>query len=130
MKVPTLQMICTEIIVKHIDLVESFGVIPTEVQVNVSMKGHMSCSKHTISSLLARHRKWNENTLALFLEPDLMSLSLNNCEGLTSTTISSIAKCQKLEKLSLAGCGRLVDDALVEIAHKCGQLKDVTLNGY
>jgi DNA repair protein RAD7 len=67
-KVPTLQKLCMEVLCTYIEYVESFGVIPSDVQ-------------NAICALLAKKRLLNTNTLKLFLDPQCTSLYLTNISG-------------------------------------------------
>lgn len=67
-KVSSLQYLCINVLCNYIECVESFGIIPSEIQ-------------NSICALLAKKRKLNTNTLSLFLDPQSTSLNLTNISG-------------------------------------------------
>jgi len=44
-------------------------------------------------------------------------------------TLATVARCKQLEKLTIAGCGKLTNEALVTIAEHCPTIRDLRLDG-
>eukprot|EP01119_Soliformovum_irregulare_P013177 TRINITY_DN3485_c0_g2_i1.p1 TRINITY_DN3485_c0_g2~~TRINITY_DN3485_c0_g2_i1.p1 ORF type:complete len:693 (+),score=217.77 TRINITY_DN3485_c0_g2_i1:171-2249(+) len=115
-KVPTLQELSMHIIAEYIDSVESFGVIPPEVQ-------------QSMCTILARKRKLNSTTLPLFLDSDVRYLRLAHCGDLDPMSLSWIAECKAIRGLHLSECGRLTDKSLQQISTQCSHIEDLNLDG-
>jgi len=114
--VDSLQTMCLKLLVKYIDCVESFGLLPPVLQ-------------DAMCALLARHSKFTPAVLDLFLEPDMSVLHLSNCSELDPKTLSTVAHCRQLEKLTIAGCGKLTNEALDVISDHCKMIKEIRLDG-
>ncbi|PRP79061.1 abc transporter aaa ATPase [Planoprotostelium fungivorum] len=114
--IDSLQTMCLKLLVQYIDCVESFGLLPPSLQ-------------DGMCALLARHSKFTPDVLDLFLEPDMTVLHLSNCSELDPKTLATVARCKQLEKLTIAGCGKLTNEALVTIAEHCPTIRDLRLDG-
>jgi len=70
----------------------------------------------------------NNDTVKLFLDPDLTQLALSNCEHLDTSSLNLIPEiCKNLVSLSLNGCGKLSNETLNLISQNCLQLEELTL---
>eukprot|EP01112_Ceratiomyxa_fruticulosa_P011248 TRINITY_DN3039_c0_g2_i8.p1 TRINITY_DN3039_c0_g2~~TRINITY_DN3039_c0_g2_i8.p1 ORF type:complete len:860 (-),score=258.92 TRINITY_DN3039_c0_g2_i8:366-2945(-) len=116
-KFPTLQELCVSYLVKEIENVESFGLLPSEVQ-------------HNICKLMAKKGKLVPAFLHLFLENSIEILDLTNCSDLDEAALRKIPEnCTELKTFRLSECGRFSDAVLSEIAVCCPLIVDFSLNG-
>ena len=61
--------------------------------------------------------------------PKLLSLNLRNCSRITSRGIMALTQgCSQLLSLNLQGCGKIMDAAVIALSQGCPQLSSLTLN--
>lgn len=115
--VPSLQDICIKRITLSIKDVEALGDI-----------GIVNLNK--ISKILSKNRSLNDETMTLFLNPNLKSLEFWDCSNVDSTSLNKIASfCPNLESLTLYMCGNLHNDNLIYYKSKLTNLSEISLNG-
>ncbi|KAK9458073.1 hypothetical protein V1511DRAFT_24240 [Dipodascopsis uninucleata] len=115
--VPKLQDLCIRVIAKYIDEVEMLGDI-----------GDLNFDR--IARILSKNRSLKDNTIKLFLSPEVRSLRFWDCSNLSADSFKMIAAfCPNIESLNLTMCGQLTDDVLDYYADKLPKLHELTLNG-
>lgn len=111
------QDLCIRTIAKYIDDVELLGDI-----------GAVNMQK--ISKILTRNRKLNDQTLKLFLGPDVKCLEIWDCSELTPASYDLIASyCPNLEELVLSMCGQMENEGLEHLCSNLKNLKRLELEG-
>ena len=60
--------------------------------------------------------------------PEIVTLDCNGCSGINDFGATEIKNLKKLETLNLSSCDFITDEAIVEIAKGCLELKYVSLN--
>ncbi|CAI5756694.1 unnamed protein product [Candida verbasci] len=116
-KLPKLQDVCIKKITSNITDVDALGDI-----------GQLNLDK--ISMILSKNRSLNDQTMTLFLSPELKSLSFWDCSDVDSDSLNKIAAfCPNLKSLTLFMCGQLHNDNLQYFATNLKNLKEFRLNG-
>lgn len=83
-----------------------------------------------ISRILCRNRSLGDNTLKLFLDPQLKKLEFWDCSALTISAYNQIAAyCPQIEELTLLMCGRLHNDNLKYFSTNLPHLHSIELDG-
>lgn len=116
-RIPKLQDICIKKISDNINDVDVLGDI-----------GQINLNK--LSKILSKNRSLNNNTMSLFLSPELKSLEFWDCLDVDSDSLNKIASyCPNLESLTLFMCGQLHNDNLKYYNSNLKKLTDISLNG-
>lgn len=114
---PTLQDLCIKEISVHINDVDELGDIGTT-------------NMAKICRILSKNRSLNDQTMALFLSPNLKMLEFWDCLNVLLVLLSKIpAFCPRLEELTLSMCGQLHNDNMEYFATNLPHLKKLALNG-
>jgi DNA repair protein RAD7 len=83
-----------------------------------------------ICQIISRSRSLDDDTLPLFLQPDLSELRLYDCSRLHTDNIEQIAYITpNLSTLQLSFCGRLIDSTLTQIVSRLNSLQHLILIG-
>ena len=83
-----------------------------------------------ICQIISRNRSLDNDTLPLFLQPDLSELRLYDCSRIHTDKIEQIAYITpNLSTLQLSFCGRLMDQTLLQIASRLHSLEHLILTG-
>lgn len=115
--VPTLQDTLIRTVAAHIDDVEALGDI-----------GLVNMDK--ICQIISRARRLNDDTLPLFLDASLPSLTLYDAARLSPASYTRIAQeCPRLQQLDLRMCGAIGDESLSFIARHLQSLTSLSLRG-
>ena len=115
--VPTLQSVAIRAIAAHIDDVEALGDI-----------GHVNMDK--ICQIISRARRLHDDTLPLFLDAGLTSLTLYDAAKITPAKYHRIAQeCPHLQELDLRMCGGIGDEHVKFIAYHLRNLTSLSLRG-
>ncbi|ORY80870.1 hypothetical protein BCR37DRAFT_380719 [Protomyces lactucae-debilis] len=115
--VPKLQDLSIRTIAKHIDQVEALGDI-----------GHFNLDK--ICQIICKNRQLSAQTLPLFLDASLTTLSLYDCANLHKDTMAQIGQfCPRLKALRLHLCGQITDAVLMSLIARLGNLTALSLFG-
>lgn len=111
LKFPSLQDLCIQLVIKYIGSIDAFGDI-----------GHVNMKK--ICRILCKNRLLTDDTLPLFLSPDVKELELWDCAKLSVTSMKKVASfCPNLTHLNFAYCGRLNNSVF---DYYTSQLSDLT----
>lgn len=114
---PNLQAMCINIISEYIEDVEALGGIAQQ-------------SIDALSKSICKSRRLNGQTLQLFLEPDIETLSLYDCSKLDGNALSTIAVFSpRLHSINLQLCGQINNGALDAWSEKLDDLQNVELYG-
>lgn len=115
--IPSLQDTCIKLIAKHIEDVEALGDI-----------GQMNMDK--ICQIISRNRSLTNETVQLFFEANLKSLSLYDCAKIDTIRLGQIAQfCPNLQFLRLHMCGQITDTNVLFFAKHLKQLNHIILRG-
>jgi len=83
-----------------------------------------------ICQIISRNRSLDNDTLPLFLQPDLSELRLYDCSRLNSDKLEQIAYITpNLSTLQLSFCGRLLNTTLAAIVSRLHSLQHLILTG-
>lgn len=83
-----------------------------------------------ICQIISRNRSLDNDTLPLFLQPELSELCLYDCSRLHTDKIEQIAYITtNLSTLQLSFCGRLIDSTLEKIVSRLHSLQHLILTG-
>lgn len=119
-RLPTLQELCITVLSRHTELIDD-------------LSGVGDASQEKISQAISRNRRLNDDTVKLFLAPDLKELKLYDCSEVSAHTLRTLPDfCPQLEKINLQLCGQIDNDVLDAWGHKLGarhQLRSVELYG-
>lgn len=116
-RLPTLQDVCIKTITLNISDVEALGDI-----------GQLNINK--ISRILSKNRSLNDDTVSLFLSPDVKSLEFWDCSNVSSHLFNQIAAyCSALESLTIFMCGQFHNDNLIYFKDKLPKLTKLSFNG-
>lgn len=116
-KLPSLQDLLIKCIASHIQDVEVLGDI-----------GHVNMDK--ICQIISRNRSLTNNTVQLFLDASLTTLSLYDCAKLEPQRLTQVAQmCPRLTELRLHSVGQINDDVLSFYATHLTQLTSLALRG-
>lgn len=114
---PTLQGMCIDIISEYIEDVEALGGIGRQ-------------SIDTLSKSICKSRRLNSQTVQLFLEPAIDSLSLYDCSKLDTEALQSIGTFSRhIKDLNLQLCGQLDNDAVDSWSRNLKDLRRLELYG-
>lgn len=116
-KFPSLQSLCIALVSNYIQSVENFG----DIGVN---------NLNKICKIICKRRLLTDETLPLFLNPKITSLTLWDCSKLTVTAFKSIAAfAPNIKELDLTYCARLNDETFQYYIDKFEGLSALSLNG-
>ena len=83
-----------------------------------------------ICQIISRNRSLDNDTLPLFLQPELSELRLYDCSRLHTDKIEQIAYfTPNLSTLQLSFCGRLIDSTLTQIVSRLHSLQHLIFTG-
>ena len=115
--VPKLGDSCIQLIAEHIEDVEVLGDI-----------GHVNMDK--ICQIISRNRSLTSETVQLFFDPSLKTLSLYDCAKISGQKYMQLAQmCPNLETLRLHMCGQITDENILFFAKHLTNLKHIILRG-
>lgn len=116
---PTLQELCINVLARHIEAVHDLAGVKAD-------------QKDQLAQAICRNRRLDNETVKLFLTPDVKVLKLYDCSDLSAHTLRTIPDfCPQLEEINLQLCGQIDGSVLAAWGDKlCARnLRSVELYG-